>query len=312
VVLVLSAALVQGEGAPDSLVAAIDRIEKDPRVEVLIIGRGGGSDEDLMAFNDERVVRRLAALALPTVSAVGHEVDTTLTDLVADVRAATPSQAAELVVPELEPRLTRLRRDRRQLVRAMRTRLAEDAAHAHSLRARLSDPRFVVAQRQQDLDDFCMRAERAMRGRVTGLSERARALRSRLLARHPRLVVMGSRSSLEPLRARLRVAVRDRMRGADSAREAQVPALSNAMRRRLQDERNQLKSTTGRLEALSPLTVLGRGYSIVMTETGSAITEASQVQAGDPVVVRLHRGALTATVRTSSAGSDGGSRRGEA
>ena len=108
--LVLSPALVQGEGAPESLLTALARLERYPGLDVVIIGRGGGSGEDLMAFNDESVVRRIANMRVPVVSAVGHELDISLSDLVADARAATPSQAAELVVPDAGARRVALRR----------------------------------------------------------------------------------------------------------------------------------------------------------------------------------------------------------
>jgi exodeoxyribonuclease VII large subunit len=198
VTLVLSPALVQGEQAPDSLIQALDRIERDPRVEVVIIGRGGGASEDLMAFNDERVVRRVAALRVPTVSAVGHEVDTTLTDLVADVRAATPSQAAELVVPEHRERLAQLATLQRQMLRAMRARWTEDLMLVRSLRARLSDPRFVIAQHQQGLDEQRRRAERAVARRLAQYGGRREVLERRLLSRHPRVTVLSARARPAP------------------------------------------------------------------------------------------------------------------
>ena len=128
---------MQGDGAPPSIVSALDRLERYPGLDVLIVGRGGGSNEDLMAFNDERVVRRIARVRVPVVSAVGHEVDTTLTDWVADVRAATPSQAAELVVPDMASRDEALVRLERALLRAMRARIAEDAHLLSRLRGKL-------------------------------------------------------------------------------------------------------------------------------------------------------------------------------
>src|SRR5690606_7050109 len=121
--LVLSHATVQGNGAAESLIEALDRIERYPGLDLLIVGRGGGSEEDLAVFNDERVVRRVARCQVPVISAVGHEIDVTLTDLVADRRAATPSEAAELAVPSAEERRERLARCTRQLEQAMRARL---------------------------------------------------------------------------------------------------------------------------------------------------------------------------------------------
>ena len=118
---------MQGDAAPESIVRAMDLLERYPGLHVMIVGRGGGSGEDLMAFNDERVVRRIAAVGVPVVSAVGHEVDTTLADLAADVRAATPSQAAELVIPDAESGERALDAPVGLLCRAMRTQFLEPA-----------------------------------------------------------------------------------------------------------------------------------------------------------------------------------------
>jgi exodeoxyribonuclease VII large subunit len=287
---------VQGEHAPESLLEAMDRIDRDLRVEVVIIGRGGGGSEDLIAFNDERVVRRVASLRMPTVSAVGHEVDTTLTDLVADVRAATPSEAAELVVPELRARVTRLQVLERQLARAMRARVLEDAALARELRARLSDPRFVIAQHQQGLDEQRLRAERALGRRASTLGAKLKGLQRRLLSRHPKLVVLGSRAELEPLEARLRVAMQRRLQREGHALSPLPRRLHSSMRLRRAQEASRLESLSLRLAALSPLTVLARGYAIVMSDGGRVLTHAQSVKLDDPIRVRLHQGVLRARV----------------
>jgi exodeoxyribonuclease VII large subunit len=296
VVLVLATALVQGEFAPDSLLDALDRIELDLRVEVVIIGRGGGASEDLMAFNDERVVRRVASLRVPSVSAVGHEVDTTLTDLVADVRAATPSEAAELVVPSHLERLARLQVVKRHLGRAMRGRLLEDVAIHQSLRSRLSDPRFVIAQHQQGLDEQRLRIERALGRRLGACEGQLESLQRRLLSRHPRLVVLDSGASLGPLRARLRVAMRRRLERERHDLGPVAGQLSASVRARLLARQNQVESLALRLAALSPLTVLARGYAIVKNERGQVLTAASSVLPGERIDVRLHEGRVGARV----------------
>ncbi len=299
VTLVLAPALVQGELAPESLVQALDRIERDPRVEVVIIGRGGGASDDLMAFNDERVVRRVAALRVPTVSAVGHEVDTTLTDLVADVRAATPSQAAELVVPEHRERLAQLVALQRQMLRAMRARWTEDLMLVRSLRGRLSDPRFVIAQHQQGLDEQRRRAERAMGRRLAQCGARREVLERRLLSRHPRVTVLSARARLEPLAARLGVAARRRTTHERSRLAGAPEQLGSLMRAQLRRDQSLLEGLRGRLLALSPLTVLRRGYSIVTTESGRVLTDARAVLPGEVVRIRLSDGRVQARVEQS-------------
>lgn len=285
--IVLSAALVQGEFAPASIIAAINRIERYAGLDVLVIGRGGGSAEDLMAFNDERVVRRVAAVRVPVVSAVGHEIDTTLTDWVADVRAATPSQAAELVVPDLVARAEALRKAKRSLWRAMHGRLLEDAHVVAELRRKLGDPRFVVADKQQHLDELYLRLERRLERIIARRRSGLEALSSRLGARHPRAVVAQARSELGPLTARL----------------------TAATGLRVEQARGELSRAAARLDALSPLSVLGRGYSIATRSDGRALRRATDVRPGDDVTLRLHEGRVLASVKetTRESGGDGSS-----
>jgi exodeoxyribonuclease VII large subunit len=272
--LVLSPATVQGEAAALSLLQAIDLIERYPGLDVLIVGRGGGSADDLMVFNDERVVRRLAEVKVPVVSAVGHEIDFTLTDLVADVRAATPSQAAELVIPDSRHRHETLARSAAALSRAMHARLSEDRHAIDRLRSRLSDPRFLIADRQQLLDELCSGMERQIKRSLIRRRSRAEQLYRRLSARHPRAVLAESRLRLKPLALRL----------------------DGALRFRLQVARALLGAEAARLDALSPLTVLGRGYAIATHRDGRAIRAATELQPGDEITVRLHQGTVDAQV----------------
>jgi exodeoxyribonuclease VII large subunit len=206
--LVLAAALVQGEAAAPSIMAALDLLERYPGIEAIIVGRGGGSGEDLMAFNDERVVRRVARCRVPTLSAVGHEIDVTLTDLVADVRAATPSQAAELLVPDRTAQLEALEACRRQLIRAQR---------------------FAVAERQQTLDDLAERMARMTRQRLMRKQRVQQELLQRLAHRHPERVLARARGQLGMLAARLVAGARlqlSQRRKAFGACAAQLDALS--------------------------------------------------------------------------------------
>ncbi len=272
--LVVSSALVQGEGAPESLIFALDRLERLPDLDVIIIGRGGGSGEDLMAFNDERVVRRVAACHVPVVSAVGHEVDVTLTDLVADVRAATPSQAAELVVPSRSERLRRLDAERRHLRRALETRLHRERAMLERLQAGLSDPRFLLYLRQQDLDELVARLDRSAHRAVKSRRAEVEALHRRLSGRHPRAVLAGARARLTPLEQRLQA----------------------GMRRLLDRHRSDLAARGSALDALSPLAILGRGYALATDPHGRAIRSADGLRPGDEVEVRVKQGSFSARV----------------
>lgn len=272
--LVLSRALVQGEGAPASLLAALDRIERLAGLDVLIIGRGGGAAEDLMAFNDERVVRRVASFLVPVVSAVGHEIDTTLTDWAADVRAATPSQAAELVIPSVIDQRTALLGVRRALGRAMHARLLEDSHLLAGLRGKLTDPRFVIAEKQQHLDDLRMRLDRRVERVLARRRSVQEGLAARLRARHPATVVVQNRAEVRLLTERL----------------------GSALRLRLEGGGGRLREAAGRLEALSPLAVLSRGYAIATRPDGVALRAASDARPGDSLRLRLHQGSLDARV----------------
>jgi len=280
--IVLSPAVVQGASAPRSIIAALEKIRRFPGLDVLIVGRGGGAEDDLMAFNDEAVVRAIADLDVPVISAVGHEVDVTLTDFVADKRAATPSEAAELAVPDDAVRRRALATAESSLLRAMKSRLLEDRSTVATLRSSLSDPRFVIAERQQYLDELRLQLERRTKRAVGRGATRHATLHQRLLARHPRVVVEVSLARLAPVRQ----------------------ALLGAARLRLERARGQLGTASARLGDLSPLTVLGRGYAIATDASGSAILDAEQVERGDDITVRVHRGALRARVTERVA--DGG------
>jgi exodeoxyribonuclease VII large subunit len=268
--ILLAPAQVQGDGAAGSIVAALDNLEKVAGLEVIIVGRGGGSSDDLMAFNDERVVRRIAACRVPVVSAVGHEVDVTLTDLVADARASTPSQAAELVVADEQAQREALEHWRTRLVRAVRAELLEDRAVAERLAHRLGDPTTLVAERQQRLDDLDLRLQTRTRATLQSARAKLDRLDRRLLARHPRVVLVGARGKLEALQGRLGSAVRARLAG----------------------QRALLGDRAGRLDAMSPLSVLARGYAIATLANGRALRDASEARIGEEVGLRLRKGRL--------------------
>jgi exodeoxyribonuclease VII large subunit len=233
-----------------------------------------------MVFNEEAVVRKVASCRVPVVSAVGHEVDVTLTDLAADARAATPSQAAEMVVPDERAMMRRIHELRARLLRSMRMHMHEDAATLASLRARFANFRFTIAEREQRMDDMTQRLEQALRRGAGKRRAELERFHRRLVARHPRAVIAASRAALRPLEVRQEGAVRTRL-GRGRAR---------------------LGEHVARLDAMSPLAVLARGYAIATTESGRAIRSASEVSTGQIVSIRVHRGAFSAKV--DSAGTD--------
>jgi exodeoxyribonuclease VII large subunit len=275
--ILLSPALVQGAGAAAQMIKAIALLERVPEVDVVILGRGGGSAEDLGAFNDEQLVRKVAASRVPIVSAVGHEIDTTFTDLAADARAATPSQAAELLVPDSEAREAALEHLRARLEQALDRTLEDAQDELDRLAARLGTPERLLAPRRQRVDDALERIEAAA-GRI--VRERRGAvsrLERRLAARHPMALISAAHGALAPLELRL----------------------VSAMRRGLAERRRALAHDAGSLDALSPLAVLGRGYAIATTPSGKAIRDAREVSPGDPLDLRVHSGRIRATVVNS-------------
>lgn len=278
--LVLAPALVQGDGAPESLIAAIDRLERYPGLDVLIIGRGGGSGDDLMAFNDERVVRRIAGVRVPVVSAVGHEIDASLSDLVADVRAATPSQAAELVVPDVEARRRALAQCEAALRRSFGRGLLRARSRVDRLRDRLTDPRFLIAARQQELDQERVRLRRPLDRAIRVKNQRLGDLRGRLFARHPRAVLAEGRGKLLSLSDRIR----------------------SAMRVELGRNRAALSLAAAQLSGLSPLSILSRGYAVALDPGGQALRRAEDARIGSRLHVLLAEGAVETIVEKILAG----------
>jgi exodeoxyribonuclease VII large subunit len=270
--------VVQGEPAPARIAAALALLDRQP-LDVILLVRGGGSREDLAAFDDERVVRAIAATRTPLVTGIGHEIDTTLADLAADLRAPTPSAAAEIVVREQRELRERLADRRAALVRSMRHRLSALGARvreAHGARA---------------LGRVPLRVERA-RMRVADLSARLeRAQRDRIARERSRLGESSRRLSPESLRAGLAGKAR---RLADARSRLAAGARARAAR-----ARSRLGRLSASLEALSPLGVLRRGYALAQEEgpRGTVVRDAAQLRVGDTLYVRFAAGAARAEVR---------------
>ena len=269
-----SPARVQGEGAAQEIARGIVRAAKQPRVDVVVVARGGGSLEDLWAFNEEVVARALCGCPVPTVSAVGHEIDVTIADYCADVRAPTPTAAAELIARVKDELVADLAQRKARLGRAMRAQLERKRGHLDKLRARVADPRRLIGDRKLRLDRARQRLEDLFHDHLAGRQQMLRALRERLQAQHPRERL----HRLEREVARL---------------EQKLKALAG---RALAARRHRYGGLTARLDALSPLKVLARGYAVAFDERGHALLQAAQVRAGERVRVRLHEGELSAQV----------------
>jgi len=276
--IVLAPCLVQGADAPRSIARAIKAVGRVPGLDLVIAGRGGGSAEDLAAWNDERVARAIVACPVPVVSAVGHEVDVSIADLVADLRAATPSNAAELAVPQREVLWERLSTAERRLERALEMRLARERLRMDRIAHRLSEPRTLLGQARSRLDSAQIRGEALVRERVRAGRRLHDGLLKRLSRQDPRLRLAQRTAQLAELRARL---------------TASGPPLIGRRRARLGQQ-------AARLDALSPLSVLGRGYAIALSErTGKALVSAGDAAPGDLVHLRLHEGQLTTRVQAA-------------
>jgi exodeoxyribonuclease VII large subunit len=275
--IVIRPARVQGEGAAMDVARGIRAIGQVRGVDVVIVGRGGGSIEDLWAFNEEVVARAIAGCPVPTISAVGHETDVTIADFVADARAATPSAAAEMVVSRKDDFCSRIDRLSHRVHAAMTARLHRAESRLRGLQAR---PGYAgtpgrIAMRGRHTAELTHELRAAMTGRLNAQERRWQALRRTLDA--------------FDLRRRLG-SVRTRLVGADGR-------LASAVGRRRHAADARLRTTAARLESLSPLRVLGRGYAVAFSSDGRVIRDAATVQRGDDIHVRVERGSLECTVR---------------
>lgn len=303
--LVLHHCVVQGADAAASIASALVRIQRVPGLEVVLLCRGGGAAEDLFAFNEERVARAVAASEVPVVTGVGHGVDETLADLVADLHAATPSNAAERVIPDRAVLGHRVDRLRRRLERAMELDIGQRRLSLVELERLLSDPRRRLGPLRARQDDAARRLERAWGRRRASLRIRLDELRQRLGQADPRARLARDRARLDALTARLLPAVRGRLERRRLAADTTRERLIRAARGLLPLRRQRLAGLAARLDALSPLAVLGRGYAIALLD-GRALLDAERATAGQRVEVRLHRGRLEALVDRVEPEPEGG------
>ncbi|MBJ7595040.1 MAG: exodeoxyribonuclease VII large subunit [Candidatus Dormibacteraeota bacterium] len=274
---VFSSATVQGDGAAETIVSALRRAGRARGVEVVLLVRGGGSLEDLMAFNDEAVARAIRACPVPVVSGVGHETDVTIADLAADHRAATPSAAAETVAPSCGQLRGELGARDHRLRTALRREVTHKRARAQRRFSRLGQlsPGGRVARMRQDLSACDVRLRGAL---IAGVSRRQRDLER-------------ARGALE-LHSPFRALPIHRERLA-----ARTARLEGGIKSAVSSRRRRLEGADGRLEALSPLRVIDRGYSITVdAATGRVVTTAAAVAPGAVLRTRLAQGSLVSEV----------------
>lgn len=244
---------VQGAAAPGEIADAIDYANRYQVADLIITGRGGGSMEDLWAFNEEIVARAIYRSQIPVISAVGHEPDVTIADYVADVRAATPSNGAELATPDKEELLEQIEVCKNRMAKAMEQRLkllSDQLERCKNARV-LQSPMMYFEDRQMHLDQQVQRMLMAMSRRVTG---------------------------------------------AQTVLSLWQERLASAAGMALDGKQKRLEQLSGRLDAMSPLKVLSRGYSITMTPEGHTVKDIEQISTGQRVTIRLHRGTIKARV----------------
>ncbi|HEX6995030.1 MAG TPA: exodeoxyribonuclease VII large subunit [Gammaproteobacteria bacterium] len=268
---------VQGNGAAQEIARTLELADRRRECDVLILTRGGGSLEDLWAFNEEIVARAVAAVGIPIIVGVGHETDFTIADFAADLRAPTPSQAAELAVPDCAEWRHRLARAAAHLERSASRRIRSDAQRLSVLAHRLNrcHPGLLLRQQAQRLDDLEERARRALTRRLDERRARLVRLAARIDARNPQHRV---------------AAAAQRCRFASER-------LERAMHRRIERLAHRVAVTDRTLRSLSPLATLDRGYAIVArADDGHIVTDSSTVAKGTGLSIRLARGSLTAKV----------------
>jgi exodeoxyribonuclease VII large subunit len=265
---------VQGAAAVPEIVAAIAAANRRAEVDVLIVGRGGGSLEDLWAYNEEAVVRAVRGSAIPVVSGIGHETDFTLTDFAADVRAATPSAAAEICAPDRAEILRRFALIEARLRRATEHHLALARTRLGGMTARLRDPRRRVEEHAQRLDELMRRLPQAMENLLALRRARLAHVTTALAAATPARQIQLSAERLHGQAQRLRA----------------------AMPTYLERRRARLRETERTLRAVSPTATLERGYAIVRTAGGAIARDAAQFTPGARLDAQLARGSVGAVV----------------
>jgi exodeoxyribonuclease VII large subunit len=270
---------VQGASSAVEVVAAIACLNDSALVDVIVLARGGGSLEDLAAFNSERVARAIVASRLPVVSAIGHETDFTIADFVADLRAPTPSAAAELITEAQHKIAEHLARLNHRLDRAVRFQILQARQRLARVPASRAESRMttLVHRSEQRLDELNFRMENALSHRLRRRRREITELTAAVMRHDPRRRLAEARAHFEACRARL----------------------DRALERTLQLSAARLSALDGQLNSLSPLAVLDRGYALVLDAHGALVRSAAQVAPGDHILTRLADGSFTSQVESA-------------
>ena len=268
---------VQGDDAPGQIVRAIELANARQECDVLIVGRGGGSLEDLWSFNDERVARAIFASLIPVVSAVGHETDVTIADFVADLRAPTPSAAAEVVSRNQQELLRQIQNGQQRLEMAMDYFLANRTRRFTQLHHRLQQqhPQLRLARQQTVLERLRQRMNFALDNQLKRAVSRQQRTTQRLNQQNPQPKIYRAQTRIQQLEFRL----------------------AENIRSRLSTTRERFGNAVTHLEAVSPLSTLARGYSVTTATDGKVLKQTKQVKAGDVLTTRLSDGWVESEVK---------------
>lgn len=276
--------LVQGEEAPHQLVEALKLAEKDNQCDVIILSRGGGSLEDLWAFNDETLARAIVSCSIPIVSAVGHEVDVSICDLVADIRAATPTAAAELVTPDQQYYVNQLGGLLQRLKNTQRNCLHEKAQHIDAIAKRVIHPNAALQAKHHRLDELNSRLLSLQTKRLSADWQQLKQMQARINANNPSHKMTQLNRQLIQFRQ----------------------LLDNSMMRMVHNKTAQLQQLSAHINAVNPLAVLERGYSIAATseKMNRVFTHASQLSSGDKVYLKFSKGSANCVVESTHENSN--------
>jgi len=261
---------VQGAEAAGQIVQAIYQANNDQRADVIIVGRGGGSMEDLWCFNDEQLARTIFQCPMPIISAVGHEVDFTIADFVADQRAATPSAAAELISPDKNHYLQAFENIEQKLLNSIQQRIQQHQWRLQTASKGLQHPGDKLLQMNQRLDMLDIRLQQAQKQTLLGYKQKLLILNQKLQGQNPKEKLEHAALAVQRLQQRL----------------------MQSTHHLLEKKSEQLKLNMQLLHAVSPLNTLGRGYAILQSPEGGVIQDSKQVSAGDKLTARLNKGQL--------------------
>ena len=309
---------VQGDGSIEQIQNAINVANQRQETDLLIVGRGGGSLEDLWSFNDEKVVRAIAQSTIPVISAVGHEVDFTIADFVADVRAPTPSAAAELAVPDYVELLSSLRNLDRRMSQFVTSMLNQQSRYVAHLMQRIPKPSMQLAYQQRQLNQLKQQLVINQRRSLQNKQQHIDLLSSRI--KHPTAKINLQQQKLLRLQTRLQHSIhnkliqtrsrltvleqqRSNLRVAEIVKQQQghisslLSRIQGNMQQSLTLHKTQLSQQMRTLAAVSPLSTLERGYSITTDNQQKVIVAASDVEQGQTVNVQLHQGQLQCEVK---------------